>query len=197
MKFLVEREAGYAADGIGFPSISGCLAVAYQTSGGLFGFHNAGNSAADKFDARAKKWADFVRAHPNGADAGVCLYGVTFARANERGYAGPPVERWKEELKTFALRLGFRGPILGHDLTISLGRPGGNPPAYVLFRREGGGYSIFVREWFRDARDGLTTMGYAASADYKNLDSTTMTKTVKDVSHAGLIRVYPERLGGL
>lgn len=196
MKFLKEREAGYAVDGIGFPSIKGCIAMAYQTRDGIFGFHNAGNSANDKFDARAKTWSDFIRAHPNGASPGVCLYGVTFARCNERGYSQPAVDNWKAELKTFAARLGFTGPLFGCDLTLSFTGPGKKPSAYVEFKRESGGYSIFAREWYDDARDGVINATYAASADFRNLDSTTMTKMVSDVGKAGLIRVYPERLGG-
>ena len=197
MIFLKEREVGYANDAIGFPSIQGCIALVYQMSSSIFGFHNAGNSGSDRFDARAKKWSDYIRAHAHGADAGVCLYGVTFARNNERGYSNVPVSSWRAELKTFATRLAFTGPLMGHDLSLSVAEPGTKPSAYVEFKKEGNGYSIFARVWHNDARDGVVSGTYAATADYKNLDSTTMTKMVTGVDRSALIRVYAERLGGL
>jgi hypothetical protein len=197
MIFLLEREVGYATDGIGFPSIMGCIAMVYQTQAGIFGFHNAGNSGSDRFDGRAKKWADWVKAHPNGSDTGVCLYGVTYARNNERGYTHPPVEKWKAELKTFANRLQFKGALFGYDLTHSFNDPGRKPSVYIEFRKEGGGYSIFVRPWYNSAQDGLKRSDYVESTNYKNLDSSKMKEMTTDVDRGGLIRVFPERLGGL
>lgn len=197
MVFLLEREAGYAVDGIGFPSIMGCIAMVYQTRNGIFGFHNAGNSGSDRFDLRAKKWGDWVRAHPNGSDPGVCLYGVTYARCNERGYSHPPVGQWKAELKTFAARLGFQGSLFGYDLTHSFDQPGHKPSAYIEFRKEGGGYSILVRPWFNSAKDGVKRSNYVESTNYKNLDSSTMKEMTTGVDQTGLTRVFPERLGGL
>jgi hypothetical protein len=198
--YLLEREVGYGDnEGIAFPSIQGCLAVALQTSGGIFGFHNAGNSGTDRFDARAKKWADWVHAHPNGHDAYVALYGVTFARRNQRGYSGTnPVQTWKAEMKYFANRLGFTGPILGSDLTHAFTT---DVSAYVEFRKEGSGYSIYVREWYDDARDGVQKADWVTTNDLAYLDPTpsfaSRSKKITDVDRGALTRAYPERLGGM
>jgi len=202
MIYLLERETGFGDnEGIGFPSIQGCLAIAYQTTSGIFGFHNAGNSAADKFAERSKKWRDWVFAHPNGRDAGVALYGASFVRNNQRGYAGSksPVAFWKEELKTFAHQLNFSGPILGSDLSgIFEGR---QVSALVEFRKESKGYAIYVREWYNDAKDGVARGAYvAASTTHAYLDATATyspKQKITDVNQTGMIRAYPERLGGL
>jgi len=202
MIYLLEKETGFGDnEGIGFPSIQGCLAIAYQTTSGIFGFHNAGNSAADKFAGRAKKWRDWVMAHPNGKDAGVALYGASFVRVNQRGYAlgKSPVASWKDEMKTFAHQLNFSGPIMGSDLS-GIFNDGRQVSALVEFRKEGKGYSIYVREWYRDAKDGVTKGDYASSTTHAYLDESpefSPKKKVTDVSQAGMIRAYPERLGGL
>lgn len=199
----MEREVGFGDnEGIGFPSIKGCLAVAYQTTSGIFGFHNAGNSGSDKFTLRAKKWADWVKQHPNGKDAGVALYGVSFVRRNLRGYttSKPAMSSWKEEMKTFALQLAYTGPIMGSDLANVFTDPV-EVSALVEFRKEGNGYGIFVREWYDDpGKDGVNKADWSPSANFTHLDSKPPhlpKKMVKDVSQAGMIRVYVERLGGL
>jgi len=205
MIFLNEREVGYDkmltnppknTSGIGYPSISGCIAIAYQVDEGMFGFHNVGNSADDKFDERARKFANWVQGHPKGRNAGLALYGVTFARSNDRGYSQPPVSHWKAELKTFAARLGFAGPIYGYDLTQHFKGITPKPSAYVQISQEGNGYSIFVRQWYRSAKDGYATGTYAATTDFKHLDSTTATSMCTGVDTSGISRAYPERLGG-
>jgi hypothetical protein len=193
----MEREVGYDdVEGLGFPSIEGCMAIVYQVSTGIFGLHNYGNSANAQFDPRAKKWSDWVKAHPSGLNPGVALYGVTFARNNARGYSQPWVSNWKAELKTFAARLGHSGPIFGYDLSLHFKDRTPPPSAYVEFSKEGRGYSIFVREWFKGPKDGFHQDTYVASTDFKNLDSTTSKLMTDAVDRTGLARVYPERLGG-
>jgi hypothetical protein len=202
MIYLLERETGFGDnEGIGFPSIKGCLAIAYQTTSGIFGFHNAGNSAADKFTERSKKWRDWVVTHPNGKDAGVALYGVSFVRRNLRGYAfsKSPVAFWKEELKTFAHQLNFTGPILGSDLS-GIFTDAREMSALVEFRKESKGYAIYVREWYGDAKDGVTRGTYASSNAHAYLDATptySPKQKITDVDQTGMVRAYPERLGGL
>ena len=80
MIYLLERQVGFGDnEGIGFPSIKGCLAVAYQTTSGIFGFHNAGNSAAEKFAERSKKWRDWVVTTRTGRmPASLCMVSPSF-----------------------------------------------------------------------------------------------------------------------
>jgi len=197
MKYLMERETGYDnVEGLGFPSIEGCMAIVYQVSDGIFGLHNYGNSANSQFDTRAKKWSEWVMAHSKGKSPGLALYGVTFARSNARGYSFPPVGNWKAELKTFAARLGHSGPIFGYDLSLHFKDRTPKPSAYVEFFKQGSGFSIFVREWYKGPKDGFHQTAYVASTDFKNLDSTTSKLMTDAVDRSGLARVYPERLGG-
>ena len=202
MIYLLERQVGFGdSEGIGFPSIKGCLAVAYQTTSGIFGFHNAGNSASEKFALRSKKWRDWVFTHPNGKDPGVALYGVSFVRRNLRGYSlsKSAVSFWKEEMKHFAHQLNFTGPIFGSDLASIFTEPR-EVSALVEFRKEGRGYGIFVREWYDNEKDGVTTADWATSTNFTHLDSKPehMPKEmVTDVEQGGMVRAYTERLGGL
>ena len=48
MIYLCEREIGFDAAEIGFPSILGCRAIVIVTSGGLFGYHLNGNLNVNK-----------------------------------------------------------------------------------------------------------------------------------------------------
>jgi hypothetical protein len=116
MQYLLEHEYGYDTDAIGFPSISGCHAIVYQTTGGLFGFHNAGGSAEDTWATRAQGFAGFVQKHL-GNGSGLQLYGCSFVGDNRRGYTmGKVMKHWKEELKEVAAVLGYKGKIRGYDL---------------------------------------------------------------------------------
>ncbi|MEA2726149.1 MAG: hypothetical protein QOF70_624 [Acetobacteraceae bacterium] len=141
MLYLSEREVGWDPELIGFPSIGGCHAIVYVTSGGLFGFHNYGGSANNTWQDRAEAFANFVRSHDYNA-TGSRLYGVAFV-LEKRGYSPPQVENWKGELKTFAAALGFTGKIRGFDLS-STDISGS---AYVEYRKTNDKCAIFVSPW--------------------------------------------------
>src|SRR5690554_6151511 len=57
--YLCEREIGFDAVEIGFPSVMGCRAIVLVTAGGLFGYHLNGNLNAMKQAA----FVNFVTAH--------------------------------------------------------------------------------------------------------------------------------------
>ena len=154
-----------------------------------------------KFAERSKKWRDWVFTHPDGKDAGVALYGVSFIRRNLRGYSASksPVAFWKDELKAFAHQLNFTGPIFGSDLA-AIFTEAREVSALVEFRKEGRGYGIFVREWYDDLKDGVKKGTWTSSANFTHLDSKPPYMPKEMVTHVdqgGMIRAYPERLGGL
>jgi len=110
-----------------------------------------------------------------------------------------PVAFWKDELKTFAHQLNFTGPIFGSDLA-GIFTEAREVSALVEFRKEGRGYGIFVREWYDDLKDGVKKDTWASSVNFTHLDSKPphMPKEmITDVDQSGMIRAYPERLGGL
>ena len=95
--------------------------------------------------------------------------------------------------------MNFSGPIFGSDLAGIFTEPR-EVSALVEFRKEGRGYGFFVREWYDDAKDGVRKEGWSASTNFTHLDSKPphMPKEmVRDVDQSGMIRAYPERLGGL
>jgi hypothetical protein len=88
MIYLMEHEVGYDDTEIGFPSVSGCMAIALSTSNGLYGYHNppAGTQGGDSQEERARRFKVFLEREDLGVPQ--YLYGCTF-RDNRRGYACP------------------------------------------------------------------------------------------------------------
>lgn len=159
MKYLMEHEAGFDPEAIGFPSIMGCHAIVFQTAVGLWGYHNAGGSGSDKFAPRSRLFQTFIENHFLAAGKGVCLYGCTFVSNNKRGYSGTAKDSWKAELKQFAKTLGYKGAVRGYDLAKSLN--GQDDSAYVEFRKTGASCNVYVKKWDDGglAREEVKTLG--------------------------------------
>jgi|GEM_PF-2504688 len=144
MRYLNEREVGFDPEAIGFPSISGCLAIVYATGNGLFGFHNAGGGGeATDTARRAAVFADFVSKHFLGNADGTRLYGVTYATTIQPRYNAPQKDNWIAELTAYATALGYGGPIRGYDL----GTSAMNPSAYVELRKSAAKCEIWIKKW--------------------------------------------------
>lgn len=145
MKYLMEHEMAFDAAALGFPSIQGCLAVVYQTTTGLYGFHVAGGSADTDWPLNAAVFAQFVGAHGGAGLVGTRLYGASFVGNNQRGYGGGNAKKkWKDELVTFASALAYTGRISGYDLAKSYT---GNASAYVEYRATGSKCELHIRQW--------------------------------------------------
>jgi hypothetical protein len=190
MQYLLEHDFGFDVDGIGFPSISGCHAIAYLTSNGLFGFHNAGGSGKGDFAPRAMAFATYVREHFDGNGNGLHLYGCSFVGDNRRGYTiGQAMAQWKEELQAMATALNFGGTISGYDLHGSgINQPGS---AYVEYRVNGNACDIFVKQW--------TDAGKALGANEKRNNHKRRVGAVPDtivtaVDATGMGQVIPQVL---
>src|SRR5262245_3841932 len=116
-KYLSENEVGFDQTELGFPSISGCHAIVYATTNGLFGFHNYGGDARDQWPGRSAAFASFVDNHAGGPGAGRLLYGLCFLTgAQSRGYPEPKKQEWTSELVALANALGYDGEIWGYDM---------------------------------------------------------------------------------
>ena len=155
---LGEYEYGYAATRIGFPSISACRAILYQTTTGLFGFHQATGYGPTKIDRDADKFARFVSGHRAGAGAGLNLYvaaklgdGSTYAQAM------PGMQEFAAEIGAVARALRFAGPVLAYDLSYNTaGRQG----VYVEFHARQDGCDMFINNWVdhhQDSHKGAPT----------------------------------------
>lgn len=188
--YLLEREAGFSTEGIGFPSIFGCIAIVYRTTRGVFGFHNAGGSSEAQFEVRGAEFAQYVASHPQGKDAvGTHLYGITFVQ-RERGYALHQQRRmWAREVDMFGRCLAyFDGPISGVDLTDT----GWKRSAYVDFSVARDRCDIGIKVW-NDA-DKTTGRNPGDNTRQKSLIGSNLGTIVTDVTRDGLIQKVPEPL---
>lgn len=115
---LSEHEYGFSATRLGFPSISACRAIMYQTNAGVFGFHQALGANPSRFDAFATKFANFVAGHPSGGSRGINLYVAAKIGDGSSYRPGMPgVQEHVAEMRAIADALQFGGPVLSYDLS--------------------------------------------------------------------------------
>ncbi len=77
MLYLSEREIGFDAAEIGFPSIDNCRAIVLVTAGGLFGYHLFGVLSQNKINT----FVSFVNNHAQGNLKREALRRILRARA--------------------------------------------------------------------------------------------------------------------
>lgn len=177
MIYLGEREIGFHATDIGFPSILGCRAVVLVTGSGLFGFHLNGALSTAKLNA----FVNFITQHVHGNGRR-----MLYAASAETGLAKQYAEA---ELKNIATALGYIGPVYWASL------PAGGS-AYVHFMNVNNTTcSITARTW-NDAVDGVAANKgpYVAGADRAIANGAPNANMYVNVSTAGLRAVYPVKL---
>ncbi len=175
MIYLCEREIGFDAAEIGFPSVLGCRAIVLVTGGGLFGYHLNGSLNEGKKNAFIKFVADHAQA---GAKMG--LYAAS---------TGGGLKRDQEELEEIASALGHRGPVYWASLSTA-------GSVYVNFVNVGyATCGITSRPW-RDEVDGVPAnkAAYAAGADRAMANGAATAQMYVNVSQEGLVAVYPRNI---
>lgn len=199
MRYLVENELGFDPSGLGFPSISGCHAIVYVTTAGLFALHNFGGADSGSWKDRSDALGVYVHAHVNGNAIGKTMYGVCYATGNNsRGYGvANEKQKWLGELAKFGDAVGYSGPIYGYDMS---NQP--TPPsAYVEFNKIGDKCVIQMKAWNPgDATKGINTSPADHQMMRRNKNGVgyalqdTAAQVVTAVTQAGLTTVYPEKL---
>jgi hypothetical protein len=142
--YLSEYHYGFSRTALGFPSISACRAIVYQTTEGLFGVHQATGGQPEKYPGNANKFARFVNEHPQGAGTGLNLYcaaKVGGGSAYSQGLTG--AREHLAELKAIANELKFTGPVRSYDLSGKWSGPG----VYVEVVVRGGICLLFGNPW--------------------------------------------------
>jgi hypothetical protein len=155
MIYLLERQFGFDAEAIAFPSIGGCHAVVYLTSTGLYGFHNFGGSGDQQtFDARAAVFKNYAKdVASTHAGTGKALYSVcSRGKVNSRGYPNKN-QSWMEEMTAYATAFGFKGPYAGYDLDKVAGWTA-STSAFVVVRKSGDACTVGVSMWTRPDSTG-------------------------------------------
>jgi len=175
MIYLCEREIGFDAAGIGFPSVLGCRAVVLVTSGGLFGYHLNGNLSSVKKDA----FINFIAQHPQGG-----LKRTLYAAS-----AGAGLTQDHDELKGIAGTLGYTGPIYWGSLPTA-------GSVYVHFQDiQHNTCSITSRAW-SDLVDNVpgNKAPYVADLNRAIANGAANAQMYINVNTAGLKAVYPAKL---
>jgi hypothetical protein len=179
MVYLCEREIGFDAAAIGFPSIDGCRAIVLVTGGGLFGLHLNGSLSQIKKDALGH----FVNAHAHG-NPKRNLY-----VASRMGGNGLTPEKCYSEIKEVALALGFNGSIYWADLTAITGGS-----LYVVFDNVGNNTcAITARPWSDHADHIPANQGPYAAANRAMANGGANAQMYINVNPAGLRAVYPAK----
>ena len=142
---LGEYEFGYSPTRIGFPSISACRAILYQTTTGLFGFHQATGYGPGKIDRDAKKFARFVAGHRSGTGAGLNLYvGAKLGGGSTYALGMPGMQEMVAEVGAIAQELRFDGPARVYDLSYNTADLQG---VYVEFVALTDRCEMFINNW--------------------------------------------------
>lgn len=124
--FLLENDVGFSHYGLGFPSLDACRGVVYQNTHGIFGYHKAsGYREEDSYPggnsiySLAKRFADFVHQHPNGAGHPLALY--VAAKLKGGTYGTEARKKHLSEMKAFAQALKISGSFKSYDLSMQWG----------------------------------------------------------------------------
>ena len=121
MKYLATNEIGFDAASLGFPSVKTCQAIVYETTVGLFGFHDA-LSNATIFTRRCDSFRQFVQGYAiNHATQSRSIIGV-ITREQRFYKTTESVAAWKAQLVEVATVLGFTGDIWGVRLEEHVGK---------------------------------------------------------------------------
>ncbi|WP_174502031.1 hypothetical protein [Acidiphilium sp. C61] len=141
MKYLGTNEVGFDRFNLGFPSVKTCQAIVYQTSFGLFGFHDALTNKVP-FTRKCEAFRTFVQnlsvPHTEFAE---CLIGVITSteRFTLNDRAG-----WATQLFEVARHLAFKGAIYGVRLTKHIAN---NDSAYIRYDYEPKRSKISYKTW--------------------------------------------------
>jgi hypothetical protein len=175
MIYLCEREIGFDAAEIGFPSVLGCRAIVVVTSGGLFGYHLNGNLSNIKKNA----FVTFVNTHAQGNPRRM-LYAASTGAGLPADYA---------ELRAIAADLHYAGNIYWANLNT----PGSAYVHYTGINHATCG--ITARTW-NDPADNIPANkgAYAAGANRAMANGAANAQVYTNVNTAGLRAVYPTKL---
>ncbi len=175
MIHLCEREIGFDAVEIGFPSVMGCRAIVLVTTGGLFGYHLNGNLNPTKLAALV----NFINQHAH-AGAGRMLYAAS---------AGNGLQQDHDELGQIAAELNYDGPIYWVNL----------PPAgsfYVHFQDINHNTCTITSRAWSDAMDNVAAnkANYVVGPDRAIANGAPNAQMFVNLGTAGLTAVYPSQI---
>lgn len=177
MIYLCEREIGFDAASIGFPSVMGCRAIVLVTGGGLFGYHLNGTLNATKLAA----FAAFVNGHVNGNGTGRrCLYAASVGAGSQADH---------DELRDVAQAVNYGGAIYWANL------PGGGS-SFVHYQDINHNTCVIGSRTWVDANDGVAgnKVAYVGGANRAIANGAAPGSMYNNVSFVGLVTRYPNAI---
>jgi len=174
MIYLCEREMGFDAAAVGFPSVEGCRAVVVVTAGGLFGFHLNGTLSA----AKRAAFVAFVTQHVHG----VVIRRIYAASAG----VGQEMAHAQQELRVLAGDLNYAGSIYWATLP-----PGGS--SYVDYLDINHTSCVITARPWSEANDAVAgNRGpYVGGANRAMANGAPPSTMYTGVDQAGLVARYP------
>lgn len=145
---LGERQVGFDAHKLGFPSVDGCMAIVVVMPDGLYGYHSLGGERSTDWPRIVPRFKEFIESRHGILGKATRLYGVT--HVGKRGWSlGPRKGRWKEELAAYATGLGLTCRTSGYDLDdgVTAGFHLQGKSAYVEFEKFGSKCDVSVQTW--------------------------------------------------
>ena len=176
MLYLSEREIGFDAGEIGFPSIDNCRAIVLVTAGGLFGYHLFGVLSQTKINT----FVNFVNTHAHG-NLKRRLYAASY---------GPGPDEQRAEIRSIAQTpaLHFAGPV--YWANVALVAVGSAYVNYVGINHDT--CALTARTWSDAADSILANKGpYAGGANRTRDAGAAPALMYTNISTAGLRAVYP------
>lgn len=164
---------------LGFPSILGCQAICFQTSRGLYGFHDAKSGQRGTMtvtgvsNAKLKIFAKWVTDGFQTGETGVALYGV-INRDEQYNPDSAGNAEWKTVLLGLAGddALGFAGPVMGARINSHLEKKSSeeDKSAYVQFDLAGNTCTVAFKRWSKMEADNKNkvTPGAQKSVVYRD-----------------------------
>lgn len=157
MHYVPENQLAYDATGLGFPSIFGCQAICYQTTRGLYGFHdlkagkqgNGGMTLLQVSDAKLGEFATWIGTKLQIGETGVALFGV-INKSEQYAADASGNNDWKNVLLGLANQLTFTGDVYGGRINSHLDK---NGSAYVEFNLNGGVCTAGFKRWSKMESD--------------------------------------------
>jgi hypothetical protein len=145
---LGERQVGFDALKLGFPSIDGCMAIVVVLPDGLYGYHSFGGELAVHWPKIVPRFKEFIEAKGGNLKKATRLYAV--AHLSKRGWrAGPKKDLWKEELRAYKTGLGLDCRTSGYnaDDAVEAGFHDKKSSIYVEFEKFGAKCDVSVQSW--------------------------------------------------
>jgi hypothetical protein len=134
--YLAEDQVGSDPNLVGFPTLGGCMGLATITNAGIYGFHNPPGH-----NQRITEFAKLYTGQPASALVSCARWSNRYA--GDSAAVGNKFSQWLKEIKEIAGLIGYKGKVIGFDISRVLGGKAAlisaDDSAYCEFRLDSNG----------------------------------------------------------